>query len=44
MYEIPKINVPVELLLMDSESVEGNMFVTEDLVSAEGTLPLSKIS
>jgi hypothetical protein len=36
MYEIPKISVPVELLLMDSESVEGTMFVTEDLVSAQG--------
>jgi len=36
MYEIPKISVPVELNLMDSETVEGKMFVTEDLVSAEG--------
>ncbi len=36
MYEIPKINVPVELLLMDGETVEGIMFVTEDLVSAGG--------
>ena len=36
MYEIPKISVPVELLLMDSETVEGTMFVTEDLLSAEG--------
>ncbi|MBQ75230.1 MAG: hypothetical protein CMQ20_09445 [Gammaproteobacteria bacterium] len=36
MYEIPKISVPVELLLMNGETVEGKMFVTEDLVSAEG--------
>ncbi|MCH7744399.1 MAG: hypothetical protein IIB71_17280 [Proteobacteria bacterium] len=36
MYEIPKISVPVELLLMNSETVVGTMFVTEDLVSAEG--------
>lgn len=36
MYEIPKISVPVELLLMNSETVEGTMFVTEDLLSAEG--------
>ncbi|MCZ6502224.1 MAG: hypothetical protein O6945_06900 [Gammaproteobacteria bacterium] len=36
MYEIPKISVPVELTLMDSETVEGTIFVTEDLVSAEG--------
>ena len=36
MYEIPKISVPVELLLIGNDSVEGTMFVTEDLVSAEG--------
>ena len=36
MYEIPKISVQVELLLMNSETIEGTIFVTEDLVSAEG--------
>ena len=36
MYEIPKIAVPAELLLMDGESIDGKMFVTEDLVSAGG--------
>ncbi len=36
MYEIPKLTVPVELLLMDREKAMGNMFITEDLVSASG--------
>lgn len=36
MYEIPKISVPVEILLVDSETISGKMFVTEDLVSAGG--------
>jgi len=36
MYEIPKITVPVDLVLMTGENIEGNMFVTEDLVSASG--------
>lgn len=36
MYEIPKISVPVELLLVDNESISGKMFVTEDLISASG--------
>lgn len=36
MYEIPKISVPVEILLVDNESIRGKMFVTEDLVSAGG--------
>ena len=36
MYEIPKISVQVEILLADSESISGKMFVTEDLVSAGG--------
>ena len=36
MYEIPKIAVSVELLLTDNETISGNMFVTEDLVSAGG--------
>jgi hypothetical protein len=36
MYEIPKIAVPVELLLSDDETIEGKMFVTEDLLSAGG--------
>lgn len=36
MYEIPKISVPVEILLVDNETIAGKMFVTEDLVSAGG--------
>ena len=36
MYEIPKISVAVEVLLVDNETISGNMFVTEDLVSAGG--------
>ncbi len=36
MYEIPKISVPVEILLINNETITGNMFVTEDLLSAEG--------
>ncbi|MCG8434698.1 MAG: hypothetical protein MJA83_11770 [Gammaproteobacteria bacterium] len=36
MYEIPKISVPVEILLVDNETIPGKMFVTEDLVSAGG--------
>jgi hypothetical protein len=36
MYEIPKISVPVEILLADNESISGKMFVTEDLLSAAG--------
>ena len=36
MYEIPKIHVPVEILLVHNESISGRMFVTEDLVSAGG--------
>ncbi len=36
MYEIPKISVPVELLLADNESISGKIFITEDLVSAGG--------
>ncbi len=36
MYEIPKISVPVEILLVDNDTIDGKMFVTEDLVSAGG--------
>ena len=36
MYEIPKISVAVELLLVNNETITGNMFVTEDIVSAGG--------
>jgi len=36
MYEIPKIGIPVEIILVDGESIAGNIFVTEDLVSAGG--------
>jgi hypothetical protein len=43
MYEIPKIEVPVELLLMNAETVEGQMFVTEDLLSAEGNPQLEEL-
>ena len=36
MYEIPKISVPVEVLLINNETITGNMFITEDLLSAQG--------
>ena len=36
MYEIPKISVPVEVLLVNNETISGNMFITEDLLSAQG--------
>ncbi len=36
MYEIPKISVPVELLLMNGEALSGSMFITQDLVSSAG--------
>ena len=42
MYEIPKIEVPVELLLMSGESIAGKMFVTEDLMSAAGNPQLEE--
>ena len=43
MYEIPKIEVPVEILLMNAETVEGQMFVTEDLLSAAGNPLLEEL-
>jgi|TARA_B110000263_G_C15112694_1_gene420562 hypothetical protein len=43
MYEIPKIEVPVEILLMNAESIEGNLFVTEDLLSAGGNPLLEEL-
>ncbi len=43
MYEIPKIEVPVEILLMNAESLEGQMFVTEDLLSAGGNAQLEEL-
>jgi len=36
MYEIPKIQVPVVLHLVNEESIPGSVFVTEDLVSPGG--------
>jgi len=39
MYEIPKITVPVEILLMNDDSLEGKVFITEDLISTTG-IPL----
>ena len=36
MYEIPKIQVPVTVQLVNNESITGHMFVTEDLVSPGG--------
>jgi hypothetical protein len=41
MYEIPKISVPVEVLLVNNETITGNVFITEDLLSAQGN-PLSE--
>ena len=43
MYEIPKIEVPVEILLVNEESLEGKMFVTEDLLSAAGSPQLEEL-
>jgi hypothetical protein len=39
MYEIPKITVPVEIQLMNDDTLEGKIFITEDLVSSTG-IPL----
>lgn len=36
MYEIPKIQVPVTICLVNDESIPGRIFVTEDLVSPAG--------
>ncbi len=36
MYEIPKIQVPVILHLINEESIPGGIFVTEDLLSPAG--------
>ncbi len=36
MYEIPKIQVPVVLHLINEESIPGSVYVTEDLVSPGG--------
>lgn len=42
MYEIPKIEVPVEILLMSGESIAGQMFVTDNLLSAAGNPQLEE--
>jgi len=36
MYEIPKISVPVELCLVNQESIKGKLFLTEDMISESG--------
>lgn len=36
MYEIPKIQVPVTLHLINEESIPGSVYVTEDLISPGG--------
>ena len=36
MYEIPKLNVPVEVQLMNEDILEGKVFITEDLISSAG--------
>ena len=36
MFEIPKILVQAEFHLFDQETINGRMFVTEDLVTAAG--------
>lgn len=36
MYEIPKIEVPVEVVMINNESLRGKLFISEDLVSAAG--------
>lgn len=37
MYEIPKIAVPIVLHLSNDESIPGSVWVTEDLLSTNGT-------
>ena len=36
MFEIPKILVQAEVHLFNQETINGRMFVTEDLVTAAG--------
>ncbi|HKI75327.1 MAG TPA: hypothetical protein VJ998_11805 [Pseudomonadales bacterium] len=36
MYEIPKLQVPIVLSLINDESIPGMMFITQDLVSPAG--------
>lgn len=42
MYEIPKIQVPIVLSLVNDESIPGKMFVTEDLLSPAGNPDLEE--
>lgn len=37
MYEIPKIPVPIVLHLSNDESIPGSVWITEDLLSTNGT-------
>jgi len=36
MYDIPKIRVSVEITLSSGESLDGSLFITEDLVTSSG--------
>ena len=36
MYEVPKIEVPVEINLANNESLHGRMFISDDLISPAG--------
>ena len=36
MYEIKKITVPIQIQLVNGDSLEGKIFVTEDLASSAG--------
>ena len=36
MYEIPKISVPVVILMIDEKSIAGHVFLSENQVSASG--------
>lgn len=36
MYEIPKLQVPIVLNLVNDESIPGKMFMTEDMLSPAG--------
>lgn len=36
MYEIPKLQVPIVLSLINDEHIPGKMFITEDLMSPAG--------
>lgn len=42
MYEIPKLQVPIVLSLVNDESIPGKMFMTEDRVSPGGNAEIAE--